>query len=537
MARGGDLLTAGEVGVVRAMLALDEPALALYARLSARVPECFARDTLPPFAGCADIEGALERLISEELVDTLVPWDVRAEHSTREALGEACRALGLSASGRHAERVARLQGRRGWSSRRWVRLRHRALLRRLEIWYFGHLYRDRSERVVERLGYRRWPKYPLTSGHLFADRREMLRWESRIGGLRSVSDAALLEWLTVRPDPPGALSLARRARREVAERAQGYERSGAVEEASRLWAALAHIGEHDAVVRWSRTLELSGEPHEALAVLKAFRPRVEPDVRLGVVRAGRRLGRALGVGFPPDAPLREPSERRLELAPGTADGVRPRWRVGAVEDTIEAALVAMLRGMGRAAVHAEGVLWSTLFGILFRDALFLPVPGALPTPCLSCPLDWGTPDFAARRHLTIAAIWEDIERGGGEERLRTGFRDHFGERTVGVAWESFELDFLVAALRAASFPVLQLVFGALLERGLAGLRGLPDLVLLPGPAIALPAAFPSRLVDRLLFVEVKGPTDAVRDGQRVWADRLLDAGALVETWNVRAAPV
>jgi hypothetical protein len=66
-------------------------------------------------------------------------------------------------------------------------------------------------------------------------------------------------------------------------------------------------------------------------------------------------------------------------------------------------------------------------------------------------------------------------------------------------------------------------------------RGLPDLVILPGLPIRMTSAFPSRLDAGLLLVEVKGPSDTVRDEQAIWFDLLLRSDTAVELWEV--API
>ena len=64
-------------------------------------------------------------------------------------------------------------------------------------------------------------------------------------------------------------------------------------------------------------------------------------------------------------------------------------------------------------------------------------------------------------------------------------------------------------------------------------RGLPVLLIIPGPAVRLEGCLPTRLDRGGLIVELKGPTDSTRDAQAVWFDRLLVAGARVELWEVR----
>ncbi len=64
---------------------------------------------------------------------------------------------------------------------------------------------------------------------------------------------------------------------------------------------------------------------------------------------------------------------------------------------------------------------------------------------------------------------------------------------------------------------------------------MPDLVLLPGPALKLAEARPGRLREGLLLIEVKGPGDPLSDAQRVWLHRLLQAEVPTELWRVRAS--
>jgi hypothetical protein len=75
----------------------------------------------------------------------------------------------------------------------------------------------------------------------------------------------------------------------------------------------------------------------------------------------------------------------------------------------------------------------------------------------------------------------------------------------------------------------------LLRHGLRSTSGLPDLVVLPGP-VARIDGFPSRIPNDLVCVEVKGPTDSLRDGQRVWLDRLVSIGISAEVWHVDPRP-
>lgn len=129
LARGRHLLTAGEAHVARRILALEGPAATVYARMVGRKPVAFPMDAFSVPEPMADLDSAIDELVTLGLVDHLVPWSWRAELSTRARLAAGCRRLGLRRSGRRGELEDRLRSRRGWDPTRWVRPRHRSLIK------------------------------------------------------------------------------------------------------------------------------------------------------------------------------------------------------------------------------------------------------------------------------------------------------------------------------------------------------------------------------------------------------------------------
>jgi hypothetical protein len=280
----------------------------------------------------------------------------------------------------------------------------------------------------------------------------------------------------------------------------------------------------------ARALERLGRCDDALAALRAARPIVDAATRIEVDRTGRRLARS---GWPPSPPLRAPPVRDLDLVSAGRVGPRPGF-VGDGPQLVEAAVRARLARAGRRAVRGESSLWVTLFALmLVDDGYFLPVPGALPDASRSGPIDLGTPAFAAARPDAARRAIERARDGTASAWIRRSWARHQGERVAGVRW-SIPLDTLGAVVDALGPTALAAVVGAILADGWAAAAGLPDLVVLPGPACALDGAFPSRLGPHAVLVEVKGPGDTVRPGQAVWFDRLIGAGAPVELWRVRA---
>jgi len=536
-ARAGTLLTAGERVVVDRIARLRGEPARLYARLSSRKPRCFRlRDLDCP--GVEAMDAAVAVLVREELADHLVPWPLRAAHLRVSDLKAALRALKLPVQGRRSELVARLSTHASWSADRWLRIRHRRLLARLERWYFLRTHRDRSTLVVERLGHVRWPTYETTTGPpLFRDRRAMLRWESLQRSDLSIDEArqGLREGSH---RAPGGLDLGRRLRRQVVEGARALEASNPAA-AREMYLELSDGSRQrvELAPRVARTYEHEGRPGEALAYLEQVRDLADGAERLAVHRAGRRIARVLRRGWAPDRPLRQPMRRQLRLPLGAGSGPRPHYRVGDRDLTVERAVCAVLSGQGRRALHVEGALWSTLFALLFADCFFLKVPGALPTRTLSGPLDLGTPRFRERRADAVAAVLDAVRAGQAALRVREADARYRGQRLSGAHWDIADGSTLAAIAQGIGEAALREILTRILVEGRRATRGLPDLVVLPGPECELPDTFPRRLGPPLLLVEVKGPGDTLRDPQTVWLDRLVRSGAHVELWEVDRSTV
>lgn len=532
--RGGRLLSAGEHAVVRRLLALDGEAARLYALLSQRAGPAWPLDGLAP-PGVEDPLRAAERLVADDLADHLVPWSVRAELLPRRELAAACKRLDLPVGGRRAELVERLRDLKGWRPGRWLRLRHTGLLRRLERFAFLRKHPDRSVLVVERLGHVRWPGYTPTAGpDLFAGRRALLAWEAL---LDQTDPDAIVEGVKHGAHRgPGRLDLGRTLGRALVEHARQLEREGCLQEArARYLQAEALLGVAEPV-RVARTLELEGLREEALAHLLQARQTAGPAEALAIARAGRRLAASLRRAWPPDPPLRTPPVRRFSLPAGPMVGQRPGYAMGEDVVPVEEATVRWLEQHGRRALHVEGALWTTLFALLFAEAWFLQVPGALPVRFLDAPLDLGTPAFRERRRETVDRILQALHEGEGTRRLAQAWERLHGTRLAGVSWQLAPLEVLLEVTDGLGGSGLARVMEALLDGGRAGAGGLPDLVVLPGAEVRLDGSHPSKLGSGLLLAEVKGPGDTLRDAQAVWLHRLLQAGVPAELWEVGRSP-
>lgn len=530
--RGGALLTAGEQHVIEQILSLTGPAASAHARLTARVPSVFALDRLT-IPGVSDPGPATAILVQRQLADHLVPWPVRAAALTRPELVAALRRLGLPRSGRKAELVERLRPHTGWHPARWIRIRHRALIRRLERWAMLRPWPDRSTLVISRMGVIRWPDYqPQGRPALHPDRRALLAWEALLSPELSV-EGALEALARGHARAPGGLDLSRHLRHGIREVARELERRGEPGLAAELYQRL--VAEGGAALpriafRWSRAEEAAGRPERALELLLEARSTASPVDALALSRAGRRLSRSLRRGWAPDPPLHSAPRRSLRLpqAPGATG--RERWSARAV--SIEQAVCDHLAERGRIALHGEGRAWSTLFALLFAETYFLPIPGALPVPFLTGPLDLGTPGFRAARREATDAVLEAIARGEAPQRIEAAHARWEGIALSGAHWDVAGRQALVDIARGLGPQGLRTILEPLLDGGRRAAAGLPDLVVLPGEPAQLPDALPRALPGGLFLAELKGPTDSLRDAQAVWIHRLVQAGVPVELWEI-----
>ena len=531
--RGGDLLTAGEGVILDRIASLEGQAASLYARLSGRRPSVFELQSLT-CPGVTSVAEAASELMALELADSLVPWERRAAALPMSALKESLRGLGLRVGGRRAELVERLQGHTHWRPGGWIRIRHKALIHRLATWYFLRAYPDRSTLVVERLGHIRWPDYAVSStSGLFQDRRSLLAWEAlRRPGI--TVDDALTGLRTGAYRAPGRLNLGRSLGKAVIEVAHGLEKNDPAA-ARHLYLAVGECLElaGELAPRVARTLEAESKRIEALNYLARLQHTVTGVDRMALNRAGKRLARTLRRGWAPDAPLRTPRSRTLRLPIGARVGPRPGYRIHDLDLPVEQAICATLRGHDRQALHAEGAIWSTLFSLLFADCFFLDVPGALPVRFLSAPLDLGTPAFRQARGAAIEAVLAGVRAGEAPDRIRDADDRFRGLRLSGATWSLADAEILATVANGIGPAGLSTILLRILQGGRRVTRGLPDLVILPGDPIKLDDAFPTRLDGGLHLVELKGPSDTVRDEQQVWFDRLLRTDVAVELWQVR----
>lgn len=102
-------------------------------------------------------------------------------------------------------------------------------------------------------------------------------------------------------------------------------------------------------------------------------------------------------------------------------------------------------------LHSETRIITTLFGILFWDIIFLPIPGAFETPFQTAPLDITEDAFYHARRDAIEARLQELEDGRGEDIVKRIEAEHRERKTwcVGVDWTLLEEGEMVEIVRVS----------------------------------------------------------------------------------------
>lgn len=171
--------------------------------------------------------------------------------------------------------------------------------------------------------------------------------------------------------------------------------------------------------------------------------------------------------------------------------------------------------------HTESRILSTIYGLLFWEIIFLPVPGAFETPYQTAPLDIMDMSFFSARRAAIETRIEDIENGNARELARKVLEKEEKCRSVciGVHW-SFTPGDILEIIECIKASALAMVCRIISEDYRIVSGGVPDLIVW------------DIRTKKCKFVEVKSDNDKLQENQKLWIDILLRAGIPVDLCNV-----
>ncbi|KAI0295465.1 VRR-NUC domain-containing protein [Russula brevipes] len=178
--------------------------------------------------------------------------------------------------------------------------------------------------------------------------------------------------------------------------------------------------------------------------------------------------------------------------------------------------------LGYKGYHCEGRIVTTLFGLLFWDIIFAPIPGAFETPYQTAPLDIFEDTFYHAREELIETRLDEICDGNARniiERVDNEHRER-GTWCIAVRWDLFPREDVLEIAECFKGEALACLCRVLCEDYAQRGSGVPDLFLW------------NYAEKQCKFVEVKGPGDKLQENQKLWIDVMQRAVVDVEVCHV-----
>lgn len=511
-ARYADLLTPDEQSFIVQFAALPVDARALLVRLIMRSRDLFATDALR-YDEISDLPAAIALLHAVDFADqdATLSLDEVFSVCTKPELLAGLAGEGLSA--RQSKSDMRLalahlcdehRTLSGWlsePSRKALRLNVRSLANTCRLLFFGNLHQDWSEFVITDLGHLRYETVSIPDaarGFLHrADLDTCLELHALRASLEAGESAeALFQRL---PVVSASLSsvVASRVNKLTFQLGQAAERS-------KDWSLARTIYQHcsykGARHRLMRVHEQLADWPAAFAVAQDILREPASEAELQATRrAMPRLARKLRLPVPAQPEVLLAPLTHLELAE-------------APPVCVEVSVAQVLTQGHQQAHYVENTLFSSLFGLVFWEAVFAPVPGAFFNPFQAGPADLFHPEFASRRASQIQAGFDALASDNLADDLISRWQCKFGLQNHFVFWAQLSEDLLQQALRCMPRESLQVIFKRMLDDLKNHRSGFPDLIVF------------DTVQQTFELVEVKAPGDRVQDNQARWMDYFLRHG-------------
>ncbi|KAI6166832.1 hypothetical protein EDD17DRAFT_1752182 [Pisolithus thermaeus] len=187
---------------------------------------------------------------------------------------------------------------------------------------------------------------------------------------------------------------------------------------------------------------------------------------------------------------------------------KSRWEGRNGEElTVEALALQRYEEQGYKGVHCETRMITLIFGLLFWDIIFAPIPGVFETPYQAAPLDIAEDSFFYSRQGLMEKRLSEIKGGAAVNIIRRVDAMHRTSETwcVGVQWDLVSSGDVLDIVTCIGGGALSVMCRVLCEDYAARQSGGPDLFLWNAE---------QRLCK---FVEVKGPGDTLRENQKASA--------------------
>ncbi len=509
-AQYGDLLRDHEHALLQGFSALEFSAQCLYVRLVTRVGPLF-RTSAINYPELGDCELLLEQLLAAEMVQEFkaLPLEQLARLFTRQQLVNAFAAeLQEPVSQRKAELLASIKARNfseddlyrlacAETDERIVMPAAGETVQLLQLLFFGNRYQSLTDFVLSDLGVACYYPYELDPDQrLFYNRKsveeylhccslhDLAREQRDSGDVDGLCELAQLVCELPPPEYPPT-----RHRRARLCNFLGREMERCKE--PQLALALYRDNElHPARERRARVMEATRDFAGAARLCRAIiaNPWGEEEqeaARRILTRAERKLGER-------SAPIRRDRFPRLELELKKQDS------------TVESLAALALQEHWPAVHYVENHLFNALFGLAFWEQIFSPVPGAFHHPYQSIPADMYQQSFQQQRNSAINARLKELADIPLEQELVKVYDRCQSYQCRWVNWRRISRQLVAEAASVIPAEHLLAIWKRMMFDPRENRRGFPDL-------IALGACSGD-----YQLIEVKGPGDALQDGQKRW---------------------
>lgn len=511
-ARYADLLTQDEQSFIAQFAALPVDAQALLVRLIMRSRDLYATDALR-YDEIEDLPAAVAMLHAVDFVDqhATLSLDELFSVCTKPELLAGLAGEGLSA--RQSKSDMRLalahlcdehRTLSGWlidPSRQVLRLKVRSLADICRLLFFGNLHQDWSEFVITDLGHLRYETVSIQDAARGFLHRADLDTCLALHALRASLEAGESAEVLFQRLPVVSASLsavvASRVDKLAFQLGQSAERSKDWLLARTIYQNCRYKGARH---RLMRVHEQLADWPAAIAVAQdiLMAPASEAELQ-ATCRALPRLSRKLKLPVPAQPEVLQVPTDHLDLAE-----VPPIC--------VEVSVTQVLTHGNQQAHYVENTLFSSLFGLVFWEAIFAPIPGAFFNPFQAGPADLFHPEFASRRTREIQAGFDAVASDNLADDLITRWQTKFGLQNHFVFWAQLSEDLIRQALRCMPRESLQVIFKRMLDDLKNHRSGFPDLIVF------------DTVQQPFELVEVKAPGDRVQDIQARWMDYFLRHG-------------
>lgn len=180
--------------------------------------------------------------------------------------------------------------------------------------------------------------------------------------------------------------------------------------------------------------------------------------------------------------------------------------------SVEEVAVKYLKDMGyEGAKHLENTLWSSLYGVVFWEAIFHPCEGAFIHPFQGGPLDaFSSAFYLSRKEIIDKILEEMVQKSDFFRKIEAVFREKWGYFNHFVSFNESVLEALLVLVELAPLESIKKVLKMALCQPKRVGKGHPDIF--------------AHGQGKVEFWEVKSPQDALRPHQKVWLNTLQELG-------------